>query len=168
MVTALGATPVGMPKADEYDSMQRGVVDGTVGAPASLKGWRIAEVAKYSTWVPKAGYANAQFVVMNKKKWDSMPPDIQKIFTEVSQEWVEKTGEGWNGVDVEAVEYAKKMGHQFIFVDENEQARWEKALKPLEADYLKNTESKGLPGKAALEYRQQLMEKYGKVYKSLF
>ena len=168
MVTALGATPVGMPKADEYDSLQRGVVDGTVGAPASLKGWRIADVCKYSTWVPKAGYANAQFVVMNKKKWESLPPDIQKIFTEVSQEWVEKTGEGWNSVDIEAVEYAKKMGHQFIHVDEKEQARWEQALKPLQDEYVKITESKGLPGKAALEYRQQLMEKYSKVYKSLF
>jgi TRAP-type C4-dicarboxylate transport system substrate-binding protein len=168
MVTALGGTPVGMPKADEYDSMQRGVVDGTVGAPASLKGWRIAEVAKFSTWVPKAGYANAQFVVMNKKKWESLPMDIQKVFTEVSQEWVEKTGTGWNSQDLEGVEYAKKLGHQFIHPDEKEAARWERALKPLQDEYVKATEARGLPGKAALEYRQQLMEKYSKVYKSLF
>jgi len=168
MVTALGATPVGMPKADEYDAMQRGVVDGTVGAPTSLKGWRIAEVAKFSTWVPKAGYANAQFVVMNKKKWESLPADVQKVFTEVSLEWIDKTGEGWNSQDMEGVEYAKKVGHQFIHPDEKECARWEQALKGLQDDYVKSTEAKGLPGKAALEYRQQLMDKYSKVYKSLF
>lgn len=168
MVTALGGTPVGMPKADEYDSMQRGVVDGTVGAPTSLKSWRIAEVAKFSTWVPKAGYTNAQFVVMNKKKWESLSPDIQKAFTEVSQEWVDKTGDGWNSQDMEGVEYAKKLGHQFIHPDEKECARWEQALRPLQDEYVKATEARGLPGKAALEYRQQLMEKYGKVYKSLF
>jgi len=168
MVTALGATPVGMPKAEEYDSLQRGVVDGTVGAPTSLKGWRIAEVCKFSTWVPKAGYANAQFVVMNKKKWESLPKDIQTVFTEVSQAWVEKTAEGWNGQDREAIEYAKKLGHQFIRPDEKEAARWEQALKPLQDEYVKVTEAKGLPGKAALEYRQQLMEKYGKMYKSLY
>ena len=28
---ALGATPVAMPKSDEYDALQKGVVDGTVG-----------------------------------------------------------------------------------------------------------------------------------------
>ncbi len=164
----LGATPVGMPKADEYDAMQRGVVDGTVGAPASLKGWRIAEVSKYSTWVPRAGYTNAQFVVMNKKKWESLPKDIQKIITEVNEEYLGKTAEGWNTIDVEAVEYGKKMGHQFIHPDEKEAARWDAAVKPMFDEYLKNTESKGLPGKAALEYRQQLMEKYSKIYKPIF
>lgn len=166
MIKALGGTPVGMPKADEYDALSRGVVNGTVGAPISLKGWRIADVCKYSTWVPRAGYENAMFVVMNKKKWESLPADIKKIFTEVSQEWIQKSGDGWLAADKEAVEYAKKMKHQFTMVDAKEAARWEAALKPLEDEYVKNAESKGLPGKAALEYRKQLFEKYGKEYPS--
>jgi TRAP-type transport system periplasmic protein len=164
----LGATPVGMPKSDEYDAMQKGVVDGTLGAPSSLKGWRVAEICKYSTWVPRAGYATAFFVAMNKKKWESLSPDIQNVFTEVSQEWIAKTADGWNALDIESVEYAKKLGHQFIFPDEKEAVRWDKALEPMNGEYLKKAESKGLPGNAALEYRQRLIEKYSKIYKPLF
>ncbi len=32
------------------------------------------------------------FVVMNKAKWNAMPPDVQKVFEEVSKEWVVKQG----------------------------------------------------------------------------
>ena len=167
LIEYLGATPVGISKADEYEAMQKGVVDGTIGAPASLKGWRIADVSKYSACVPRAGYTNAQFVVINKKKWESLPPDIQKIFTEVSQEWVEKTADVWNAIDIESAEYGKKMGHQFIVPDEKEAARWERVLQPMFDEYVKRMESKGLPGKAALEYRRQLMEKYSKMYPPL-
>lgn len=168
MVSALGGTAVGMPKSDEYDSLARGVVDGTLGAASSLKGWRIAEVCKYSTWYPKAGYANAHFVVMNKRKWDSLPKDIQRIIAEVSEEWVDKTGDGWNEEDLESIQYAKKMSHQFITLDAKEQARWDKALGKLDDEYLKNTSAKGLPGEAALKYRQELIEKYEKLHKSIF
>ena len=166
MTKALGATPVGLPWADAYDALSRGVIDGTVGAATSLKGWRMAEVCKYSTWVPKAGYANAHFVVMNKKKWESLPPDIQNIITGVSNEWVEKTGEGWNAMDREAIKFAKTQGHQAYFPNEKEVARWETALKPLEDAYLKSMEAKGLPGKEALAYRKQLIEKYAPLYPS--
>jgi TRAP-type transport system periplasmic protein len=168
MVSHLGGTPVGMPKADEYDSLSRGVVDGTVGTTASLKGWRIAEVCKYSTWAPRAGYVSGMFVAMNKKKWDSLPPDIQKVFTEVSREWVGKTADSWNAIDLDGYEYGKKMGHQYVMVDEKEQLRWDKALQPMYDEYVKSVEAKGLPGKAAFEFRQQLLEKYSKEYKSIF
>ena len=39
------------------------------------------------------------FVVMNKEKWDKLPPDVQKVFEEVSREWVAKHGEALNIAD---------------------------------------------------------------------
>jgi TRAP-type C4-dicarboxylate transport system substrate-binding protein len=167
IVEALGATPVAMPKGDQYDAMQKGVVDGTVSSPNELLGWKVAEVAKYSTILLDVGYVTAMFVTMNLNKWDSLPPDIQKIFTDVSREWVDYTGKEWNRIEIEGFQHGKKVGHTFIYLSSEEQARWVKAVKPLQDAYVKSMEAKGLPGREALDYRQQIIEKYGKMYPRL-
>jgi TRAP-type C4-dicarboxylate transport system substrate-binding protein len=165
-VEYLGARAVGMPKSEQYDALAKGIVDGTLGTAVTLKGFRIVDVCKYSTWIAKAGYNTAFAIVMNKKKWESLPPDIQKIFTEVSEEWVDKTAIAWNEGDIESIEFAKKLGHQFIVPDEKEAARWENALKPMANDYLKRMKSKGISGgEEVLKYRLELIEKYSKIYK---
>ena len=164
MVELLGGVPVSMPKADQYDAMQKGVVDGTVGGPNELIGWKVAEVSKASTWVPRAGYVNAMFVVMNKKKWASLPPDVQKVITEVSKPWTEVSGKEWDVMDSDGVAFGKKTKHAFYVTPQEEAARWVKALQPMQEEYIKAAEAKGLPGREAVKYRQELIEKYTKMY----
>lgn len=167
IIEALGGTPVAMPKGDQYDAMNKGVVDGTVSSPNELVGYKVAEVAKYSTILGDIGYVSCMFVTMNNEKWKALPPDIQQVFTEVSNEWVEYTGKEWNRIEIEGFQYGKKVGHPFIYLTPQEQARWRNAVKPLQDNYIKAMQAKGLQGKEAAEYRQQLIEKYGKVYPPL-
>lgn len=164
IVEALGATPVAMPKGDQYDALYKGVVDGTTGGVNELKGWRVAEVAKYSIAWPRVGYVTAFFVAMNLTKWRSLPPEVQKVFTEVSKAWPEYQGKVWNGMEVEGYQFGKEKGHQLIYLSPEEGTRWERAVKPIFDEYIKAMEAKGLPGKEALEYRNQLIEKFSKVY----
>ncbi len=167
IVKALGATPVAMPKGDQYDALQRGLVDGTVGPPNEIKGYRVGEVAKNFTMYAPAGYVTAMYVVMNNKKWASLPQDVQKVFTDVSEEWVLKTGEAWNMIEREGIDLGKKIGENFVSLSPAEASRWDKAIKPLFDDYLSTMKNKGLPGKEALEFRGQTIEKYGKMYPPL-
>jgi TRAP-type transport system periplasmic protein len=167
IVQALGGTPVAMPKSDQYDAMSRGTVDGTMAPPNELLGWKVADVAKYFDVYPKAGYVTAFAVVMNKAKWNSLPPDIRNIFTETSAAMPEKMGKVWNDGEIEGIQYGKKVGHKFIFITPEEGARWEKALKPLLDDYVKSMKAKSLPGEEALKYRTEIIEKYGKMYPPL-
>ena len=167
IVEALGATPVAMAIGEQYDAMRKGVVDGTVAAPNMLLGWKLAEVSQYSTFVRDVGYVSAMFVAMNLNKWNALPPDIQKIFTDVSNEWVDYSGKQWNAIEIEGFQYAKKAGHTFINLPEQEQARWRAAVRPLEDGYIKSMAAKGLPGKEAIEYRRQLIQKYDRMYPRL-
>ena len=167
IIEALGAVPVAMPKGEQYDALLKGVVDGTTGAPNELKGWKVAEVAKYCTIVSDAGYVTAFWVGMNLDKWNTLPKDIQKIFTEVSEEWVLRTGERWNEMEIEGYELGKELGHVFIYPSPEECARWVDAVKPLADKYVADMEAKGLPGREALDYKQELIEKYGKMYPPL-
>jgi len=167
IVTALGATPIAMPKGDQYDALYRGIVDGTTAPPNELTAFKVAEVTKYLTMYSPAGYVTAFFVVMNLKKWNSLPQDIQKVFTDVSEEWVEYTGKVHNDAEIDGIQYGKKVNYTFITLSREEGARWDKAIEPLFNEYVKAMEAKGLPGREALEYRRQLIEKYGKMYPPL-
>jgi TRAP-type transport system periplasmic protein len=167
VVESLGATPVAMPKADVYDALQKGTVDGAVGNPNELKYWRMAEVAKYTTVHSRVGYLSVSIVILNKKKWDSLTPDLRKVITDTSREWEDQMGKAMNAVELEGIEYGKGKGHTFIGLSREEGTRWEKAVEPMLSDYVKRMSAKGLPGKEALAYRNELVEKYNKVYPAI-
>ena len=74
IVKSLGATPVPIEIVDLYESLRRGVVDGTLTPLETLKGFKLGEVQKYTTASWKIGSVFSFFVVMNKQKWNSLPP----------------------------------------------------------------------------------------------
>lgn len=149
---ALGATPVAMAQTETYDALQKGVVDGLVSPLEALKGWKFVEVTKYTTQNLGSSYSIAFFVAMNKKKWDSLPKDVQETIQKVNKEWIGKTAETWNNMDKEALELALSKGNQIIKLSPEEDARWAKAVSPIFDEYVKTTKEKGLPGQEALDF----------------
>ena len=159
VVTALGGTPVAMPMGETYDALSRGVVDGSMAPVESLEGWKWGEVVKCSTECYGAAYTSAFFVAMNKAKWDALPEDVQKIMDKVNEEWVVKTGTGWDAMDQAGRAYTLARGNKFITLAPEENARWAKAVQPILDDYVKNMKDKGLPGAEALEFCQDYLKK---------
>ena len=152
IVTALGGTPVAMPMPDTYDSLSRGVVDGTMAPVETLEGWKVGEVIKFTTEDLGAAYSVAFFVVMNKAKWNSLPPDIQKIIEKVNEEWIEKTGQLWDSIDKSGREFSLKLGNKFIPLSKEEDAKWAKAVTPMFDEYVKEKKAKGLPADEVLKF----------------
>jgi len=151
---ALGGTPVAMPMPDTYDALSRGVVDGVICPIEALEGWKLGEVVKSTT---QGGVANslAMFVVMNKEKWNSMPPDVQQIIEKINEEWIDKQGRVWDEIDASGRDFASKRGHKIITLPPAEQERWAKAVRPLLDDYVKNMKAKGLPGDEVLKFCEE-------------
>ncbi len=152
VVEALGATPVAMPQPETYDALQKGVVDGLVSPIETLKGWKFAEVIKSTTENFGSAYTLAFFVTMNKKKWDSLPPEVQKEIEQINKEWIDKTGNDWDRMDKEGKEFTLARGNQVIQLSKEEDERWAKACKPLLMKYVETTKAKGLPGQEALDF----------------
>jgi TRAP-type transport system periplasmic protein len=152
IVAKLGGVPVGMTMGETYDSLSRGVVDGTVAPQESAKGWRWGEVVSASTQSFGAGYSTGFFVAMNKKKWNALPPDIQKIFREVNKEWADKNGAAWDFYDKEAREWMISQGKKIIALSPEENAKFAAAVKPMFTEYVENMKKQGLPGKEALDF----------------
>lgn len=159
IAAALGATPVAMPMSETYDSLSRGVVDGSMAPMEALNTWKWGEVVKFTTEDYGASYSTGFFVVMNKDKWNALPPDIQKIIEKVNDEWIEKTGKVWDEVDKAGKEFTVKLGNQIISLSKEENEKWAKAVRPLLDEYVKNMKDKGLPGEAALKFYMDQLKK---------
>ncbi|MBP7586292.1 MAG: TRAP transporter substrate-binding protein [Spirochaetes bacterium] len=162
VVTALGGVPVAMPQGDTYESLQKGIVDGTFAPIETLKGWKQGEVIKHTTVCDKVGYTTGMFVVMNKKKWDALPADIKSVIEEVSARWIAVHGETWDRVDAEGKKFTTGLGNDLIVLPDAESARWTKAVKPILEAYVRETNKKGLPGTKALSTLQDLIAKLSK------
>ncbi|MFO7559588.1 MAG: TRAP transporter substrate-binding protein [Desulfobacterales bacterium] len=155
VVEALGGVPVAMPQGSTYESLQKGVVEGTFGPMEVLKGWRQAEVIKHTTDCSVVGYTTAMFVVMNLDKWNALPADTQKILSDVSDEWIDVHGKTWNEVDLNGREYTLGLKNTIIELSKEENARWKNAVSPVIEDYKKEVGKKGLSGK---QYVNELIE----------
>ena len=77
MVKGLGGSPVTLPITEVYTSLEKGVIDGVVTAFTAMLGYKLWDVVNNSI---HAGLtATPMAVAMNKKTWNSLPPDVQKI-----------------------------------------------------------------------------------------
>jgi len=137
---------------ETYDSLSRGVVEGSMAPQEALFGWKWGEVVKFTTEDWGASYTAGMFVVMNKDKWNALPPDIQKIIEKINGEWIEKQGKTWDEIDKEGRDFTLKLGNKIIPLSKEENEKWVKAVRPILDDYVKNMKGKGLPGEEALKF----------------
>jgi TRAP-type transport system periplasmic protein len=158
----LGAVPVAMPMQEAYDAISKGVADGLMAPYEPLIGWKLAEVIKYSTETHGVGYTATFVVSMNKDKWNSIPPEQQKIIEQINQEWIERHGKLWDQWDKEAKDLSLKRGNKVITLSAQENARWHEKAEPLFVDYVKKTKDKGLPGDEVLQFARDYLKKNSK------
>jgi C4-dicarboxylate-binding protein DctP len=83
----LGAIPQVMAFSDVYQALQTGVVDGQENTWSNMYTQKMHEVQKYAT-VTNHGYIG-YVVVVNKKFWDGMPPDIREACVKAMKEATE-------------------------------------------------------------------------------
>ena len=139
IVKALGGVPVAMPQGGTYEALKKGVVEGTFGPYEVLKGWKQAEVIKYTTECYSVGYTTTFFIVMNLDKWNALPADIKKVFDEVSAKYTDIHGKVWDSTDEEGKKYTQSLGNKTIPLSDKESARWRKAVEPVISDFMANT-----------------------------
>lgn len=162
LMTLLGAVPVAMPMQEAYDSISKGVADGLMAPYEPLMGWKLAEVIKCTTETHGVGYSTTFLVSVNKDKWNSIPPEQQKIIEQINQEWIEKHGKLWDQWDKDAKDLSLKRGNKVITLSAQENARWHAKAEPLFADYVKKMKDKGLPGDEVLKFARDFIKKNSK------
>jgi TRAP-type C4-dicarboxylate transport system substrate-binding protein len=143
-VRAVGVVPVALEMADLYDGLHRGLVDGTFEAMETWKGFKLGDAIKYATFTQRAaGMTYSFWVAMNKEKWNALPDDVKQVFTQMSQEWNEKTALVTLQIDTEGQDFFKQNGGQMVTMPEEEIQKMQKAVESVIQNYMKDMETKG-------------------------
>lgn len=144
---ALGAAPSAVGAGEVYLALQRGTIDGLVSGVTSFWDRKHYEVAKYITYMKYVFTVN--IALINQKKLNSLPPDIQKIIMACSKEV-----QGWGRneaekEDIRCLEKLKENGVETYVLPDEERERWRKISNPVvESLFLKRN---GEEGKLLLE-----------------
>ena len=143
-IKALGAIPQVMAFSEVYTALQQGVVDGEENTPSNKYTQKMHEVQKHMTMSDHGVVMYA--VVVNKKFWDGLPPDIRKSLDEAmaeSTKYVWQIAKQENDDAVAKIKAAKTT--EIYVLPPAEKAVWRKAMLPLYREY------EGVVGKDTLQ-----------------
>ncbi len=165
VLKALGAAPVGMPMPQVPESVQTGVIDGTMTSREVLKDFKLAETLRNVTEYPTVVVTFA--AVMDKKKWDRLPDNVKKVIDELAREMAIWTGQYHDKQNVgEAIAWSQKNYNlQIHKLSAAEKAKWDALLAPMVASWQTEMAAKGLPADKFLERLIQIRDKYAQEYK---
>jgi C4-dicarboxylate-binding protein DctP len=124
---ALGASPQVMAFSEVYQALQTGVVDGTENPPSNFYTQKMHEVQKYLT-LSNHHYL-AYGVIVNKKFWDGLPPDIRKTLEGAMADATQYADDIAKKENEDALEAVKKSGRtEIITLTPEEKLAWKRAL----------------------------------------
>jgi C4-dicarboxylate-binding protein DctP len=127
---ALGAQPRVIPFAEVYASLRSGAVDGTENPLSNFYTQRMHQVQKHLT-ISDHGYLGYA-VIVNKKFWQGLPPDIRSALEQAMAETTRFERENAQRYNDDALAAVKKAGTTEIHVLSGEERQaWQRALLPV-------------------------------------
>lgn len=156
MLSTLGADPQGLPPGEVYESLQRGVIDGTVFPWDPVNSFGLNEVLNYH--LDLGAYTVSFFFVMNQRSFDKLSPEAQACIDKYSgADLVKQIGEGWDRWDQPGREQAIAAGHEITVLSPEERDKWREALQPMMAAYIQSVKDQGVDN--AEEIYQAMQDK---------
>ncbi|MFZ5587303.1 MAG: TRAP transporter substrate-binding protein [Thermodesulfobacteriota bacterium] len=151
LVKALGGVPVALAMPETYQSLEKGVVDGSVYPLEANQGWKLGEVVNYATDLSSVGYTTCFFVVMNQDRWRGLPAEVRAVIAQVNQEWITRHGQAWDEADAVGLKFfLDQPGRERIALDPAEAERWRQAAEPVLSEYEARLRARGVDGAGAL------------------
>lgn len=134
MLEALGATPVGMPPGQVYESAERGVIDGNVMPWGPVGAFKLYEVFKF--------HLNARidtvtmYTLINEARYKALPADIRKLFDDGGPYFTANWGKWWKQTDDAAIATAKSKGNTVADLPDAKRDAWRAKMKPVVDKYI--------------------------------
>ncbi len=155
----LGAIPVSMPMPEVPEAVQKGIIQGLLTSFEVLKDMKFAEMCKYETVANLPVYPFA--VIMNKKRWDSLPEDVKKVFDDLSAEQAQWTGQYMDTHVETALAWSKETYNVEVHTfDEAVQAEIARLTAPLIDEWAAAATKAGIDAQAVLNDVEALKATY--------
>lgn len=126
----MGAVPVNIAAAEQYEAMMRGTIDGTIYVLYAIDTYKFHEVAKNIT-LPGFVDPFLCYVLVNTKTWDSLPDDLKKTIEKVALEIEKEAVEGSERLTDSILDMCKQKGVQINKLNKTEFEKFRQAAMPL-------------------------------------
>jgi TRAP-type C4-dicarboxylate transport system substrate-binding protein len=156
------ATAVVRPAQERYDMLKNGVSNVDLNTIDNHYVFKLNEVTKYFVDNLSVLTACPMPIMMNLPKFNSLPPEYQKIILEAGQEveliaareimptFSEKALKGW-----------KDKGTEFIRFPEDQKEAWAGTLEDIPAEWAAEVNKLGLPGTKIVTRWQEITSEMG-------
>ncbi|MEM0906892.1 MAG: C4-dicarboxylate TRAP transporter substrate-binding protein [Pseudomonadota bacterium] len=140
-----GAVPVQSTLPDGYLSLQTGVYNGWLMFPSAYLGFKFYEPAPHYTLIG-FGAMGVNALTMNKRKFDSLPEDVQQIILEVGRAYEDQAGAALNARQQTGLDGLKEVGAEIKVLPDEVRAGWASSLAAFPDQQAKEADSRGMPG----------------------
>jgi len=166
LLARLGATPVSMPVPAVADALSKGVIDGAVVPWEVVPSIKVHEMVKFHTETDPsmpALYTAVFLYAMNRKTYDSLPADLRQVIDDNSGlALARELGRLWDASAPAARKQATDRGNLINVVPATEVAQWDRAARPLYAEWIADMNKRGLDGNALLADARALIAQYAR------
>ena len=160
MLEALGAVAVGMPIAQTYEALSRGVVQGAWVQWGVMLPYRLQEVTRYHTEV--ALICRPFVLTMNRARYDGLPDDIRRIVDDTTgMPLAQRLGRLWQQDEIRGRDLAAQRGNAILALGAPERERWRTVTAPVADDWVAKVDAMGYDGQALLAEAKRLVAHYG-------
>ena len=166
LLSALGATPVGMPLPQIPDALSKGTIDGCVIPWEVVPSVKVHELTKFHTEFPASGpalYTTTFVMAMNKNKYDGLQPDLKKVIDAnsglVTSAWLGKVQQG---NDPAGKKPAVDRGNTIHTLTTAEAAEFIKVSQAIDDEWVAEMNKRNFDGKKLLESARALIAKHSK------
>ncbi len=144
-----GAVPVQSTLPDGYLSLQTGVYHGWLMFPSAYLGFKFYEPSPHYTLIG-FGAMGVNALTMNKRSFDRLPEDMQKIMMEVGQAYEDQAGASLNGRQESGLKGLAEVGAEIKELSLEARAGWAESLSSFPNQQAKEADGRGMPGTEVL------------------
>jgi len=136
MYKALGAVPIGLSSKEIYTALQRGTIQGAGSGVSRWRRSKLYEVAPYLTVDPTIPYFS-MWLVINKKSWDKLSSEDQKIIADTAREFEAWTRNFAAREREEDFTFLKSKTKAFVELSSEQKAKLVDTIKPVMKEFAK-------------------------------
>ncbi|MGI9364342.1 MAG: TRAP transporter substrate-binding protein [Rhizobiaceae bacterium] len=152
---ALGVAGVNMPAPAVYEAISSGVAEGVFFPLETLYSFKINELTKFSFKNPDGMYTTSFAFIMGSDSYNDLEDSHRACIDKIRGVELSRTiGKFWDEADAIGKAESAKTGSVVIEASAEERAYFKEKTAGIQAEVMKEIESRGVDAKAAFEYMQ--------------
>ena len=146
MIEAWGATPAAIAPVELADSLEKGTVNGMTFNYEAAQSFQLASSIKSVDEI--SAYAVTFALVMNEKKYESLPPELRKLIDDsTGVEAARRVGAKYDEAEAAGRKYLLENKVNIIVPTNEEQQAYRTVVLPLAKEVIDSQQQKGLPAR---------------------